>query len=293
MKKLIRDNIENMVKMINVEEDLKINENELLVEVLTVGLCRTDLLVARGEIGKNKETIVLGHEFCARVIKDGANKVSEGTLVGFNPLFKGEFMGLDFDGALSERMVIPRENTVVVENNSKLTPKEIAYLEPVAASAAPLKVLNKQSKILLIGNNRISSLTEVILKSYGHEVIVVNENELSAIENNSFEYIIETVLNDEVVKNIPRILIEGGTWILKSRKKTTTSFISTDFISKEIIIRAVNYYDFEKTLNWLDENAASVGFLLGKEYSFFDWSDAFEDAMSNEKHKIFIEVNKY
>jgi threonine dehydrogenase-like Zn-dependent dehydrogenase len=292
MKKLIRSNIEQIVKIIDVEENFNLKENELLVEVLSVGLCRTDLLVAKGEIAKNKEEVVLGHEFCARVIRDGSNLVEEGTLVGFNPLYNGEFMGLDFDGALAEKIVIPRENTVIVSKESKLTSKEIAYLEPVAASAAPLKVLKSPSRVLLIGNNRISSLTEIILKSYGHEVVVVNENNLSAIENNSFEYIIETVLNDEVVQNISRILVEGGTWILKSRKKTNTNFISTDFISKEIRIRAVNYYDFEKTMTWLDENAEKVGFLLGKEYHFFDWNDAFEDAMSNERHKIFIKINK-
>lgn len=292
MKKLIRNNIEKVVKIIDVKESFELKENDILVEVLSVGLCRTDLLVAKGEIAKDKTQVVLGHEFCGRVIRDGSNRLDVGTLVGFNPLYKGEFMGLDFDGALADKIVIPRENTIVVKKESLLTPKEIAYLEPVAASAAPLKVLKNPSEVLLIGNNRISSLTEIILKSYGHKVTVVNEKDIESVASDSFEYIIETVLSDDVVKNIPRILVEGGTWILKSRKKTTTNFISTDFISKEITVRAVNYYDFEKTLAWLDDNASAVSFLLGKEYDFENWSEAFDDAMSNETHKIFIKVNE-
>lgn len=291
MKSLIRNNIEGFVEMVDSTATM-LFEDSILVNVLTVGLCRTDLFVAQGTIGTDKDKIVLGHEFCGRVAYDPKGIIESNTLIGFNPLVDTKFMGLDFNGALAEQIWIPRSHVITVSKNSALSYKEIAYLEPVAASAAALKVLPPNSTVLIIGTNRIGALTKIILESEGHNVVFVHESELSSIPDNSFEYVLETVMTSEVVKEISRILVEGGTWILKSRKKTPVDIITTDFISKEIIIRSVNYYDFNKTMAWLEKNHEKINYLLGKSYSFSNWDEAFKDAMSNEKHKIFIDVSQ-
>ena len=153
-------------------------------------------------------------------------------------------MGLDFDGALCKEIWIPRSNIIPVKKDTNLTSQMIAYLEPVAASAAALKKLHKPSKILVIGTNRIAKLTALILNTSGHDAVICSENNLESIENDSYEYVIETVLNKDVIHNISRILKENGNWLLKSRKKTPTDITSMEFISKEITISCINYFNF-------------------------------------------------
>ena len=200
-------------------------------------------------------------------------------------------MGLDFDGAICEEIWVPRDAIISVNQNSNLSSQMIAYLEPVAASAAPLKKLLKPSKVLVIGDNRIAKLTVLILNTSGHEAIMCSEKDLHSITSNSYEYVIETVLTEDVITHISRILIDNGTWLLKRRKKTLTSFTSMDFIAKEITISCINYLDFHKSLEWMESNYENLKDLLGNSYSLSNWSDAFKEARLSETKKIFIEIS--
>lgn len=295
MKALIRNNTTKNIELISINtsvDDYFSNLDNIIVQVHSVGLCRTDLLVANGTIPINFDSLILGHEFSATVIHDPQNILPVGSWIGFNPLFKGKFMGLDFNGALCEQLTIPREAVIPVSKNSVLTSEMIAYLEPVAASAAPLKKLPSNSTVLIIGTNRIAKLTALILNTSGHNAILCDENELINISDNSYDFVVETVLTEKVISEVCRILKPEGTWLLKSRKKTPTSFISMDFISKEISILCINYHDFKASLEWMEDNSEHLTDLLGSSYSLDDWQKAFDDAYSNEKQKIFISVTQ-
>lgn len=294
MKKIIRNNLINSVELIQANlsiSDNLVNKDCVLVSVQHVGLCRTDLFVANGSIKVPFETLTLGHEFSATVKHDPKNQLIKDSWIGFNPLYGNSFMGLDFDGALAEEIWIPRSGIIPVQENSNLSSPMIAYLEPVAASAAPLKKLSKPSSILIIGTNRIAKLTELILRTSGHFPILCDEKELSTIDDNSFEYVVETILTEDVIGHISRILVPGGTWLLKSRKKTPTPFISMAFIAKEINIQCVNYLDFQQSLLWMENNFQYLDDLLGSIYPIDDWKNAFDEAYTSETKKIFIEVN--
>jgi len=54
-----------------------------------------------------------------------------------NPLYGNRFMGVDFDGALCDEIVVPEEQVYRLPDSLGL--REAAYLEPVAASMAVLK----------------------------------------------------------------------------------------------------------------------------------------------------------
>lgn len=293
MKHLIRNNISNKIELANTT--LSVNPlfeglDNILVSVHSVGLCRTDLFVANGTIITKQEKVTLGHEFSATVDLDPLSLLPEGSWIGFNPLFQQKFMGLDFNGALCEKIWVPRSSVIPVKEGSALTPQMIAYLEPVAASAAPLKKLASNSRVLVIGTNRIAKLTALILNTSGHQAVLCSENELSMIPDNSYSYVVETVLSEDVISHISRILIEGGHWLLKSRKKTPTAFLSMDFIAKEISISCINYYDFTKSLDWMENNHQHLTDLLGNSYNLDNWQNAFDEAYNNENKKIFISV---
>lgn len=270
----------------------------ILLKVDMVGLCRTDLLVAAGKIPAKKENIVLGHEFSATIKEDETGTYLPGTKVGFNPLWGGEFMGLDFDGALREYMWVSENQLDKIIPTNSTNDKLIAYLEPVAASMAVLKPLEalhlttqekSALRLAVVGNNRIATLTHTILTSMGWPAELVSEK--SDFIPNHYDYLIETVFEEEVLTRMLASLKEGGTLIVKSRKKFPVALIASDLVARELTLKAVNYYDFHKAMRWLENNESAVAHLLGDSYSLEDWAAAFEVAQSGEQKKIFVQVS--
>lgn len=281
MKALIKN--ENGISICDME--LNRNPEYVLLKVNTIGLCRTDLLVASGKIPVKQSTIILGHEFSAVVEHDPKGILSKGQIVGVNPLWETKFMGLDFDGAICEFVSVPHDKIIP----TTLTDfKAIAYLEPVAASMAVLKAIDasEHKKMAIVGNNRIAYLTKLILDSYSIECDLLDENELDV--ENEYDLIIETVMTSEVFSKIIKALKPGKTLVVKSRKKEPINFFASDLVAKEINIKAVNYYDFNRAMNWLEKNQSLINPLLGESFPLVSWEDAFEKANSGEQKKIFI-----
>ena len=262
-----------------------IDGHDVLLKVNTVGLCRTDLLVSQNKIKTKKEQLILGHEFCATIVRDKTGNMKKGQWVGINPLWDGHFMGLDFDGALCEYISVPFDKIIPTTSQD---PRLIAYLEPTAASMAVLKVIDKKSKIAVVGTNRIAYLTLIILKSEGYEVDHIKEN--GHFKPNYYDFIIETVFETTIVANIINSLKEGGTLIIKSRNKFPINIVASDLVAKEITLKAVNYYDFNASMRWLEKNSELIQNLLGEIYPLDEWSKAFGAAYSNEQRKIFIRI---
>lgn len=283
MKALIKNNIGISISNI----DLTVKENWVLLKVNTIGLCRTDLLVASGVTSVNQKSIILGHEFSATVENDPLNIFTKGQIVGVNPLWNNKFMGLDFDGAICEFIYVPHDKVIP----TTLTDfKVIAYLEPVAASMAVLKAINKETdkKIAIVGNNRISKLTKLILDTQLIECEILNEKELN--QENEYDVIIETVLNNDIFSAIIKALKPEKTLIIKSRKREPVNFQAVDLIAKEINIRSVNYYEFNKAMRWLEKNYLLIQSLLGEAFPLTLWENAFAKANSGEQQKIFIKI---
>ena len=105
--------------------DPDLGEGQVLLEVSTCGVCRTDLHIFDGELTKPKLPLVLGHQIVSRVIGRGAgaDRFSEGDRVGVpwlgwtddscrycrsgreNLCENARFTGYDIDGGYAERAV--------------------------------------------------------------------------------------------------------------------------------------------------------------------------------------------
>lgn len=283
MKALIKN--ETGISVTNIE--LFGNQEQVLLKVNTIGLCRTDLLVGAGKIKINQASIVLGHEFSATVETDPKGVFQKGQIVGVNPLWDTKFMGLDFDGSICEYIYVPHDK-VIPTNLTDF--RVIAYLEPVAASMAVLKAINieEDKKIAIVGNNRIAYLTKLILDSYCIECDILSENEVT--QENEYDLIIETMITSELFSKIVKALKPGKTLVIKSRKKEPVNFLASDLVAKEINIKSVNYYDFNKAMRWLEKNEQLIAPLLGEIFPLNSWENAFKKANSGEQKKIFIEI---
>jgi propanol-preferring alcohol dehydrogenase len=100
-------------------------EGQVLIEISTCGVCRTDLHIYDGELTEPKLPLVMGHQIVGRVIGagDGAGRFSEGDRVGVpwlggtdgtcrycrsgheNLCVNARFTGYDLDGGYAERAV--------------------------------------------------------------------------------------------------------------------------------------------------------------------------------------------
>lgn len=283
MKALIKK-LETTVQLENIPRPSTLKENEVLIKVDTVGLCRTDLFVASGKIAVEND-LVLGHEFSGVVIKGSKEWLNK--KVAVNPLYiNRKFMGLHFDGALTEEVIVPVEQIVSAE---KVSSKIAAYLEPVAASMAILNAnLTASQKGAVYGKNRIAELTYIIAKTYGLDVDWIDESNKQLYAEDTYDYIIETLFTEEDLKAIFNMLKVGGKLVVKSRKKQPVAIDASQLVSKNLTMQAVNYYDFDKSMQWLEENAHLVEHLLGESYYIDKWEEAFKVANTGESKKIFI-----
>lgn len=287
MKALIKNPNSNLcLTQINIPEP---TEYQSLIKVHTVGLCRTDLYVAQGIIPVDKP-IIIGHEFCGEIIKTNSNKFKKGDIVSINPFQNTKFMGLDFDGALAEYVTVDNDYIILAKEN--MTKQEIAYLEPVAASMAVLKAkITPEMKGAIYGKNRIAQLTFDIMQSVGFTNLILIDSEdfnFDKYSQNSFDFIIETLIDDIAVGRIVEILKPNGLFILKSRQAKPVNFFINKLVLKDIKIEAVSYSDFTLAMQWISKHTNIVDNLLGQSYFIDDYQLAFDAALAKESKKIFI-----
>jgi propanol-preferring alcohol dehydrogenase len=100
-------------------------EGQILIQVSTCGVCRTDLHIYDGDLTEPKLPLVLGHQIVGKVIGagNGTNRFAEGDRVGVpwlgwvdgtcrycrsdreNLCVNAKFTGYDLDGGYAERAV--------------------------------------------------------------------------------------------------------------------------------------------------------------------------------------------
>ena len=270
-------------------------KGEVLIRVATVGMCRTDLLVASGVIPIVADT-VLGHEFSGWIEDVGPGTGcahAPGTLVAGDPTFplpdgRDGFIGVDVSGALTSWIVMPVDR---IHRADGLTPHQAAYLEPVTAAMGGLPVAQaKRGRGAIIGRNRIATLTSAVLSSHGIEHEVLGLDELHDRPDCSFDWLLEARLSDELLAQAVRKLAAGGVLILKSRHLENASFPVRDMVLKRITFAGMTRSGFPEAMEWMKANVATVTSLLGDRYPLSRWREAFDAADTGEGSKIFVDV---
>lgn len=255
-----------------------------------VGLCRTDLRVASGEIPLDAP-MVLGHECSAWVEQDPTGRFPEGTLVALNPLLPdGRFIGLHAQGVLCERFIAPPSQLVAVPPGVSL--EQAAYLEPVAASMAVLKArISRSHRGVIYHNNRISHLTWLILSSRGYSVDWIRRPPEGDLID-QYDYAVETVFDEQTISALVKALKPGGLLVVKSRQYSPVPLVPGALVAKDLTLQAVSYYDFEHSMVWLSHHCADLAPLLGNTWPLSKWEVAFEEAAVAEARKTFIKVSQ-
>lgn len=279
--------------------------DEVLIRVSLAGLCRTDMKVAEGRV-KSKIPVVLGHEFSGVVEELGSNvtTLKKGDRVAVMPLFAvnntalknglpsyaaSTMLGMDHDGAFAEFVAVPAH--AVFRLPDSISFMTGAYMEPVAASMAVLNAdIHPNQKGLIYGDNRISRLTERVLKAKGFKDITVCGEDCN-LPDNTFDFIVEILATSETLKNMVRMLKPGGLIVLKSRQHVPVEVNINALVMKDIRMQAVSYGSFTESIDFVASGKLKVDDLLGDVYPLEKWREVFAEAHKSESLKIFFAPN--
>lgn len=172
-------------------------EDEVLIQVEAVGICGSEL---EGYLGHNSlrvPPLVMGHEFCGRVVSFGARVTgfAAGQKVVVNPLSscgvcascrKGHtqlcasrsIVGIHRPGAFGERVVVPASGVVPVPE--ELDAYRAALAEPLACSLrATRRAMQRHfaPNVLVFGAGGIGLLCAKVARQLGADRIIVADTQ--------------------------------------------------------------------------------------------------------------------
>jgi len=279
---------------------------EVLIHVAAVGLCRTDLAVMSGAL-PIQAPLIPGHEFAGiiRMLGSGVDSLQPGQRVTVHPLLhcgrckfcirsqpeycqSTRFLGLDLDGACSELVLVPASSVYPLPRDIPFT--TAAFSEPVAASLGVLNSgITPADRGVIIGDNRISRLTERVLRAHGFTRLeVCSTADAGLLPEDDFDYAIETEATPAVLAQMRRVVRPRGRYILKSRPSQPVPIDFRQLLPKEPILHAVHYGLFHLAVELLGNGRVDVEDLIGRCWPLSRHTEAIRDAESGEQLKTFL-----
>lgn len=298
-----------------------LKENEVLVRVLTCGICGTDNHIIKGE-SRAAPPVILGHEF-GGVIKEIGEEVTTlnvGDLVAVDPnipCYTCEYcregnihlckkltaIGVDTDGGMSDSCIVPVRQAYKLPPS--FDPQALPFVEPLSCVLHGLDRLNVRQgeKVLVIGAGTIGLMHLVLLKGIAGELFVDEMNPERLAKAVSFEAkredrklveYFDAVLEcsgsiagfEKAITNVKRggrILVFGVAPI-EARAHVSPNAI----YSKEITILGsyVNPYTFRRAIETIVSGKIPISGFDVKLFSLQEYEHAFAASRSGEFSKV-------
>lgn len=293
------------VELAEVARPRLTGDEEVLLEPLRVGLCRTDLHVAAGRIPCAPPR-VLGHEVAGivRAVGDAVTRVRVGDRVTVHPLLacascpaclNGEpcatprMLGVDQDGGFAQMMMVPERALFLIPERMAWT--RAAYVEPVAATLAVLNSpISPSGRGLVLGGGRIADLTLRVLAAHGFRDVALQPLDSGPLPR-ACDWVIDTLGSSASLDAAMRALGQGGTLVLKSRPAQPAQLNIAFAVQRELTLHAVRYAPFEDAIKLLDRNDFAVEDLFGETYPLSAFVQVFAQAECSETAKVFFAPN--
>ena len=181
-------------------DDPTCNDDEVIIEIASTGICGTDLHIYHGEY-MSDFPIIPGHEFHGKVIEIGKHvtSVKVGDRVAVDPnLYCGkcsrcrneqsnqclnlEAVGVTRSGAFAEYISVPERACYPLPDS--ITPNQAAFIEPLACVVYALRRMhvNPADKVLIIGAGPMGLLLVQALRHNGGSLIAVIEKQKTRLE---------------------------------------------------------------------------------------------------------------
>lgn len=269
--------------------------DDVRLEVVCVGVCRTDVYVAEGRIPV-PEGRVLGHEVCGVVRETGAStrgwapgdaaivmpSIACGRCDGSDCLAP-QMLGIDRDGAFADQVVVPAR---ALHRPRGLPMRLAAYAEPMAASMAVLDLdLPREGRGVVLGAGRIATLTLRVLRDAGFTSVTMHGPRDGRLERGGFDFVIETAATAETLAVALAALRCGGTLVLKSRPHAPVPLDVAAAVQRRARIVAARYAEMDAAIALMRRAPELVADLLGPVLSLEAFDVAFA---SREDTKTFL-----
>ncbi len=224
MKAYVKTHKQKGFTLMDVEIPNKLGSHEVLIKVLSVSLCGTDVHIYNYDAwaeGRIKPPLTIGHEFSGRVVKVGSEvtRVKIGDIVAsethivcgkcsFCREGKGhicentKIIGVDVDGAFAEYIRMPEDNLFV--DTSGIDPSLLSVLEPLGNAvhtALHFDIVLKD--VVVLGCGPIGLMAVDVLKNSGAAKIIAietNETRLKLAKELGADVVINPLKEDVVAR---------------------------------------------------------------------------------------------
>ena len=258
---------------------------EVRIAVQAAGLCRTDVLAARGALAV-AEGRILGHELAGVVdlvtpgCVDALGKpLRPGQRVTVDPALPcgrchacthprprlrcvaPGYLGVARDGGFAEAVLVPAQ--AVHPLPAGVSALEGLFAEPVAAALAVLEApIDPQQRGLVVGSSRIAALVVQVLAARGFGDIEVLPSGVP-LEADAYDFAIETALTPALLDDLSQAVRPGGLVVLKSRTLEAIPMLPARWVARQQRIHAVQYGSFDEAVALLGSRAVDVAALAG------------------------------
>ena len=224
MKAYVKTHKQKGFTLMDVEIPNELGSHEVLIKVLSVSLCGTDVHIYNYDAwaeGRIKPPLTIGHEFSGRVVKVGSEvtRVKIGDIVAsethivcgkcsFCREGKGhicentKIIGVDVDGAFAEYIRMPEDNLFV--DTSGIDPSLLSVLEPLGNAvhtALHFDIVLKD--VVVLGCGPIGLMAVDVLKNSGAAKIIAietNETRLKLAKELGADVVINPLKEDVVAR---------------------------------------------------------------------------------------------
>ena len=254
--------------------------DHVVVRVLAVGVCRTDLQVASGEL-KAADPVVLGHELAGEIVDigPGVDGLRLGDRVSAVPWRLGGMLGVELDGAFATHVRLHEDQIVPLP--AGLPWRLGAYVEPVAAALGAVLDPLPAGRVLVLGTGRIGELAARVLRVETGAEVVVTDDPIG-----EWDVVIEARPDPGVLRRALEAVRPGGRVVLKSRADVDLALPLRLAIAKRATLHPVGHGSFARAAALLASGDLDVHDLLGRSWPLAGWREAFA---AGEGRKAFIE----
>jgi alcohol dehydrogenase len=286
-----------------------ISEGESLVRIITAGICRTDLEIIKGYMNFRG---ILGHEFVGRVIESGDPSLVGKRVVGeinsgcgnCHLCRKGmerhcpdrTTLGISGrDGVFAECVALPNSN--LIEVPEAVSDEMAVFAEPLAAALEITEQVHlfPDSRILIVGDGRLSALICLALRLTGADITVLGKHDskmkvftrLGAkickreeVENNGrdFDFVVEASGSPSGWVMATQFIKPRGVIILKSTYHGNLEINAAELVINEICVQGSRCGQFRPALRLMECGLVDPSFLISGSFPLESFREAFSNA---------------
>ncbi len=286
---------------------------EIEVQVRAVGICDTDLQLARGYMGFRG---ILGHEFvgltptgqrvtaeinnscqaCPTCLAGHGNHCPNRTVLGI----------LGHDGAMADRVCVPSRNLHAVPDS--LEDQEAVFIEPLAAAfrIGEQVLIGPETRLTVVGDGKLGMLCTWVARLLGARVSLVGKHpeklaiageairpvllDEAGVIARSQDVVVDCTGSKSGLETALRLVQPCGTVILKTTVAGEHSTSLAPIVIDEVRVIGSRCGPFSKAIMALESKAIDVRPLIGAEFPLDLAEDAFRAAAERGARKVILNV---